>query len=77
MAVAAGALAVARLMPAGSSVQSSVEVKPAPGAWAIYVGHWGCQARRRLRPKSIWTRILSLLFGATATRSPLILAVFL
>ena len=52
------------------------DVKPAPGAWAIYVAI-GLSGMTALSAEVIWTRILSLLFGATVYTFSLILAVFL
>src|SRR5512132_2796958 len=58
-----------------------VVVHPAPlerasGAWAVYVAI-GLSGMTALGAEVIWTRILSLLFGATVYTFSLILAVFL
>jgi len=76
MLVAAGGLGVASLMPAGSTTRSAADVKPAPGSWAIYVTI-ALSGATALAAEVIWTRLLSLLFGATVYTFSLILAVFL
>ena len=48
----------------------------APGAWAVYVAI-GLSGMTALGAEVIWTRLLSLLFGATVYTFSLILAVFL
>ena len=48
----------------------------APGAWAVYVAI-GISGFTALSSEVIWTRLLSLLFGATVYTFSLILAVFL
>jgi spermidine synthase len=50
--------------------------RSAPGAWAVYVAI-GLSGMTALSAEVIWTRILSLLFGATVYTFSLILAVFL
>ncbi len=47
-----------------------------PGAWAVYVAI-GLSGMTALAAEVIWTRLLSLLFGATVYTFSLILAVFL
>ena len=51
-------------------------MKPAPGAWAVYVAI-ALSGMTALAAEVIWTRTLSLLFGATVYTFSLILAVFL
>jgi spermidine synthase len=55
---------------------ATVPSQPAPGAWAIYVSI-AISGATALAAEVIWTRILSLLFGATVYTFSLILAVFL
>ena len=74
--VASVGMAVSRRTPAGTAARPVVEVKPAPGAWAVYVAI-GLSGMTALAAEVIWTRILSLLFGATVYTFSLILAVFL
>ena len=64
--------------PAPPNVRSSLarQSKPAPGAWAVYVAI-ALSGMTALAAEVIWTRILSLLFGATVYTFSLILAVFL
>ena len=76
-AVAAIALLIARLAPYEAAVDADdVRVKAAPGAWTIYVAI-ALSGMTALASEVIWTRLLSLLFGATAYTFSLILAVFL
>jgi len=77
--VAAIGFLVSRMVPAGASQPAAapgVRVKGAAGAWAIYVAI-GLSGATALAAEVIWTRILSLLFGATVYTFSLILAVFL
>jgi spermidine synthase len=77
--VAALALMLARRMPSGASSKDTAQpqrVKAAPGSWAIYVAI-ALSGMTALSSEVIWTRILSLLFGATVYTFSLILAVFL
>ena len=74
--VAAGGLSLAGLMPANPTIPSADDLKPAPGSWTIYVAI-GLSGATALAAEVIWTRLLSLLFGATAYTFSLILAVFL
>ena len=53
-----------------------VEVQAAAGAWAVYIAI-ALSGATALAAEVIWTRILSLLFGATVYTFSLILAVFL
>ncbi len=76
--VAVAALAIARVTP---HEQASAEPEPAPlehaaDAWPVYVAI-GLSGMTALGAEVIWTRILSLLFGATVYTFSLILAVFL
>ena len=50
--------------------------QPAPGAWAVYVAI-ALSGMTALAAEVIWTRLLSLLLGATVYAFALILAVFL
>lgn len=77
--VAGAGFVIARHAPAGATERVAVpgvHVKPAPGAWAVYVAI-GLSGMTALAAEVIWTRILSLLFGATVYTFSLILAVFL
>ena len=77
--VASLAAILARTAPAtatGRAGRARADIKPAPGAWAIYVAI-GLSGMTALSAEVIWTRILSLLFGATVYTFSLILAVFL
>ncbi len=77
--VASLAEILARTVPAtatGHAAAPRGDIKPAPGAWAIYVAI-GLSGMTALSAEVIWTRILSLLFGATVYTFSLILAVFL
>ena len=77
--VASLAEILARTAPAtatGHAAGPRGDIKPAPGAWAIYVAI-GLSGMTALSAEVIWTRILSLLFGATVYTFSLILAVFL
>jgi spermidine synthase len=77
--VAGVGLVISRRVPAGITERvetSGMNVKPAPGAWAVYVAI-GLSGMTALAAEVIWTRILSLLFGATVYTFSLILAVFL
>jgi spermidine synthase len=65
--------------PASGSIDDSREaarLATAPGAWAVYVAI-ALSGMTALSAEVIWTRILSLLFGATVYTFSLILAVFL
>jgi spermidine synthase len=76
--VAALALALARHTPVVETLSSDDRPAPAPppGAWAVYVSI-AFSGATALASEGIWTRILSLLFGATVYTFALILAVFL
>ena len=56
--------------------EESGKIVRAPGAWAIYVAI-GLSGLTALGSEVLWTRTLSLLFGATTYTFSLILAVFL
>jgi spermidine synthase len=75
--VATIALLVARVAPHEVVEEARAgKVEPVPGAWAIYVAI-ALSGMTALASEVIWTRLLSLLFGATAYTFSLILAVFL
>ena len=74
-------VAVIALMLAGRTAydrapEESGKIVRAPGAWAIYVAI-GLSGLTALGSEVLWTRTLSLLFGATTYTFSLILAVFL
>ncbi len=66
----------ARAVTAEWVATPGISVKPAPGAWAVYVAI-ALSGMTALAAEVIWTRTLSLLFGATVYTFSLILAVFL
>jgi spermidine synthase len=76
--VAGLALAIARTtpMPHAETVAAPAPLERASGAWAVYVSI-GLSGMTALGAEVIWTRLLSLLFGATVYTFSLILAVFL
>jgi spermidine synthase len=74
--VAGGAFVLSRISPAASSHRAATHVSRAPGAWTVYVAI-GISGMTALAAEVIWTRILSLLFGATVYTFSMILAVFL
>lgn len=82
--VAAIALALASRTAYEGSDPNQTRVKPrsdrgqtpVPGAWAIYIAI-GLSGLTALGSEVLWTRTLSLLFGATTYTFSLILAVFL
>jgi spermidine synthase len=75
--VAVIALLIARVAPHDNAVAPhDTQIATAPGAWAIYVAI-AISGMTALASEVIWTRLLSLLFGATAYTFSLILAVFL
>jgi spermidine synthase len=78
MTVAAIALLVARVTPyeADETSAGAQRIKPAAGAWAVYVTI-ALSGMTALSAEVIWTRMLSLLIGATVYTFSLILAVFL
>lgn len=76
IAVALGALAIARNTSHDPGTESTERVQAAPGAAAVYVTI-ALSGLTALAAEVIWTRILSLIFGATTYTFSLILAVFL
>jgi len=74
--VASVGFLVSRVTPAGTAAHAADDIRPAPGAWAIYLAI-ALSGMTALAAEVIWTRILSLLFGATVYTFSLILAVFL
>jgi len=76
VAVAALAMAIARATPYREASPESALVGPAEGSGVIYVAI-GLSGMTALAAEVIWTRILSLLFGATTYTFSLILAAFL
>src|SRR6476659_2769194 len=75
--VAVIALAVARATPYEPvDAAAPTAAKPAAGAWAVYVTI-ALSGMTALSAEVIWTRMLSLLIGATVYTFSLILAVFL
>ena len=76
--VAVLALTIARVTPhaAVPPPVKGLAIERAPGAWAVYVAI-GLSGMTALGAEVIWTRTLSLLFGATVYTFSLILAVFL
>jgi spermidine synthase len=73
--VAALALVIAKTTPHTESAAPPA-LEHVPGAWAVYVSI-GLSGMTALGAEVIWTRVLSLLFGATVYTFSLILAVFL
>jgi spermidine synthase len=76
--VAAIALLIARRTESSVGVSASTAVSPAavPGARLVYVAI-GLSGLTALGAQVVWTRMLSLIFGATTYTFSLILAVFL
>lgn len=76
--VAVIALLVARVTPytEADAAPGAPVVAAAPGSWAVYLAI-GLSGMTALSAEVIWTRMLSLLFGATVYTFSLILAVFL
>jgi spermidine synthase len=77
-AVAGIALLVARAVPYEAQKEAAAErtFATTPGAWAVYLTI-GLSGLTALSAEVIWTRMLSLLIGATVYTFSLILAVFL
>ena len=73
--VASLALVIAKTTPHTESAAPPA-LEHVPGAWAVYVSI-GLSGMTALGAEVIWTRVLSLLFGATVYTFSLILAVFL
>src|SRR5438874_5850152 len=79
ISVAAIAMLIASRTPMVEQLESDRDVGPSarvPGAWAVYVAI-ALSGMTALAAEVIWTRSLSLLFGATVYSFSLILAVFL
>ena len=74
--VSALALLVAKSSPYEAAAAEKTTTKAADGAWAVYVAI-AISGATALASQVIWTRTLSLLFGATVYTFSLILAVFL
>jgi spermidine synthase len=70
------ALLVARASAYEAMDATKAKVNPAAGSWAVYVAI-AISGATALASQVIWTRTLSLLFGATVYTFSLILAVFL
>ena len=76
MIVAGLALADREDDAAHEAAAAPAPLERATGAWAVYVSI-GLSGLTALSAEVIWTRLLSLLFGATVYTFSLILAVFL
>jgi spermidine synthase len=76
VSVALLALAIARVTSYAPTVAAGRRVRVPHGAWAIYLAI-ALSGLSALAAEVIWTRLLSLLFGATVYTFALILAVFL
>jgi spermidine synthase len=74
--VAVIAIVVARVAPYEAVKAAATKVEPVPGAWAVYVAI-ALSGLTALASEVIWTRSLSLMFGATVYTFSLILGVFL
>jgi spermidine synthase len=74
--VAVVALVIAKTTPHTVPTVAPAPLERASGAWAVYVAI-ALSGMTALGAEVIWTRILSLLFGATVYTFSLILAVFL
>src|SRR5947208_722865 len=77
--VAALGLVLAKSTPHEPAAASAPQAEGAPGsadAWSVYVAI-GLSGMTALAAEVIWTRLLSLVFGATVYTFSLILAVFL
>src|SRR4051812_14715885 len=76
--VASLALAMAKVTPhvPATAAAPAAALEGAPDAWPVYVAI-GVSGMTALGAEVIWTRLLSLLFGATVYTFSLILAVFL
>jgi spermidine synthase len=74
--VAVLAFAMAAVTPGGGAQEASESAPRTPGAWMVYLAI-ALSGMTALSAEVIWTRILSLLFGATVYAFSLILAVFL
>jgi spermidine synthase len=76
LVVAGVALVLAKMTPHTEAVPPPVAIERASGAWAVYVSI-GLSGMTALGAEVIWTRLLSLLFGATVYTFSIILAAFL
>ena len=76
LTVALLALALAKATPHEAIAPAPEKVERAHGSWAVYVAI-ALSGMTALAAEVIWTRILSLLFGATVYTFSLILTVFL
>jgi spermidine synthase len=79
VAVALLGILIAKAAPTIQTIASDREernVKPVPGAWAVYLAI-ALSGMTALSSEVIWTRLLSLLFGGTVYTFSLILGVFL
>jgi spermidine synthase len=74
--VAVIALAISSLAPHEAVKEATGSVRAAAGSWSIYVAI-ALSGMTALAAEVIWTRLLSLLFGASTYTFSLILAVFL
>jgi spermidine synthase len=76
--VALLSMVIAKAVPyvASEPPESKFTDQPVPGAWAVYVSI-ALSGMTALAAEVIWTRLLSLMFGATVYAFALILAVFL
>jgi spermidine synthase len=74
--VALLALLTAKLTPFEAPAESSAKAEAAPGATAVYITI-ALSGLTALAAEVLWTRLLSLTFGATTYTFSLILAVFL
>jgi spermidine synthase len=74
--VAVIALAISSLAPHEAVKEATGNVRAAAGSWSIYVAI-ALSGMTALAAEVIWTRLLSLLFGASTYTFSLILAVFL
>ncbi|MBI4875004.1 MAG: fused MFS/spermidine synthase [Acidobacteria bacterium] len=74
--VAAVAFALAAVTPHRAAVGSASSASAAPGAWAVYVAI-AISGLCALGAEVVWTRLLSLMLGATVYTFSVILAVFL
>jgi spermidine synthase len=74
--VAVVAITIARVAPYEGTQVATAKTERAPGAWAVYATI-GLSGMTALASEVLWTRLLSLLFGATVYTFALILGVFL
>ena len=62
--------------PEGTTAAAADRSRPVPGGWAVYVAI-GLSGLTGLGSEVVWTRLLSLMLGATVYTFSIILAVFL